>query len=164
MYSVFALLVHWCTIHRISFLTPHHSCMCMRISGTLAFLWHDTNSFLCLYRIWPSTRRFSACKCSHHPHWNLLWFAQRRFRNANDTNTFSLCVCVQAVSPSRQCNYAFPSHPTLLFSFRAQRASATHWLFFSGFWQGVCVLITLPARIFSDLTPSLLLIYGYIIR
>ena len=45
--------------------------------------------------------------------------------DANDTNTFSLCVCVQTVSPSRQCNYALPSHPTLLFSFRAQRASAT---------------------------------------
>ena len=45
--------------------------------------------------------------------------------NAKDTNTFSLCVCVQLVSPSRQCNYALPSHPTLLFSFRAQRASAT---------------------------------------
>ena len=45
--------------------------------------------------------------------------------NAKDTNTFSLCVCVQVVSPSRQCNYAPPSHPTLLFSFRAQRASAT---------------------------------------
>ena len=43
-----------------------------------------------------------------------------------DTNTFSLCVCVQAVSPSRQCNYALPSHPTLLFSLRAQRASATY--------------------------------------
>ncbi len=49
---------------------------------------------------------------------------QRRFRNAKDTNTFSLCVCVQRVSPSRQCNDAPPSHPTLLFSFRAQRASA----------------------------------------
>ena len=49
---------------------------------------------------------------------------QRRFRNAKDTNTFSLCVCVQEVSPSRQCNYAPPSHPTLLFSFNAQRASA----------------------------------------
>ena len=32
---------------------------------------------------------------------------------------------MQGVSPSRQCNYALPSHPTLLFSFRAQRASAT---------------------------------------
>jgi hypothetical protein len=41
--------------------------------------------------------------------------------NAKDTNTFSLCICVQAVSPSRQCNYALPSHPTLLFSFRALR-------------------------------------------
>jgi hypothetical protein len=36
-----------------------------------------------------------------------------------------LFVFVQAVSPSRQCNYALPSHPTLLFSFRVQRASAT---------------------------------------
>jgi hypothetical protein len=45
--------------------------------------------------------------------------------DAKDTNTFSLCVCVQEVSPSRQCNYALPSHPTLLFSFRAQRASGT---------------------------------------
>jgi hypothetical protein len=45
--------------------------------------------------------------------------------DATDTNTFSLCVFVQPVSPSRQCNYALPSHPTLLFSFRAQRASAT---------------------------------------
>ena len=45
--------------------------------------------------------------------------------NAKDTNTFSLCVGVQPVSPSRQCNYALPSHPTLLFSFHAQRASAT---------------------------------------
>ena len=45
--------------------------------------------------------------------------------DVKDTNTFSLCVCVQAVSPSRQCNYAFPSHATLLFSFRAQRASGT---------------------------------------
>jgi hypothetical protein len=34
-------------------------------------------------------------------------------------------VCVQGVSPSRQCNYALPSPPTLLFSFCAQRASAT---------------------------------------
>ena len=42
-----------------------------------------------------------------------------------DTNTFSLCVCVQEVSPSRQCNYTLPSHPTLLFSFRVQRASET---------------------------------------
>ena len=50
---------------------------------------------------------------------------QPRFRNAKDTNTFSLCVCVQGVSPSRQCNYAPPSPPTLLFYFRAQRASAT---------------------------------------
>ena len=31
---------------------------------------------------------------------------------------------MQAVSPSRQCNYALPSHPTLVFSFHAQRASA----------------------------------------
>ncbi len=45
--------------------------------------------------------------------------------NAKDTNTFYLCVCVQTVSPSRQCNYALLSHPTLLFSFRAQRASGT---------------------------------------
>ena len=36
-----------------------------------------------------------------------------------------LFVFVQPVSPSRQCNYALPSHPTLLFSFHAQRASAT---------------------------------------
>jgi hypothetical protein len=28
-----------------------------------------------------------------------------------DTNTFSLCVCVQEVSPSRQCNYALSSNP-----------------------------------------------------
>jgi len=45
--------------------------------------------------------------------------------DVNDTNTFSLCVCVQGVSPPRQCNYAPPSHPTLLFSFRAERVSAT---------------------------------------
>ena len=35
-----------------------------RASATPAFLWHETNSFLCLYRIWPSTRRFSGCECS----------------------------------------------------------------------------------------------------
>jgi hypothetical protein len=45
--------------------------------------------------------------------------------DVNDTNTFS-CVCVQAVSPPRQCNYAPPSHPTLLFTFHAQRVSAIH--------------------------------------
>ena len=33
-------------------------------SATPAFLRHETNSFLCLYRIWPSTRRFSGCECS----------------------------------------------------------------------------------------------------
>ena len=49
-----------------------------RASGTLAFLWHETNCFLCLYHCWPSTRRFSACECSPHPHWNLLWIAQVR--------------------------------------------------------------------------------------
>jgi len=49
----------------------------------------------------------------------LLSVRQRRFRNAKDTNTFSLCVFVQPVSPSRQCNYTLPSHPTLLFPFRA---------------------------------------------
>jgi hypothetical protein len=57
--------------------------------------------------------------------------------NAKDTNTFSLCVCVQGVSPSRQCNYALPSNPTLLFSFRAQRVSAM-WMILTRF---LCVFV-----------------------
>jgi hypothetical protein len=67
---------------------------------------------------------------------------QPRFRNAKDTNTFSLCVSVQVVSPSRQCNYALPSPPTLLFSFRAQRASATRY-----YWHFVCAKKNGPARL-----------------
>jgi hypothetical protein len=53
-------------------------------------------------------------------------FCYGMLSNAKDTNTFSVCVCVQGVSPSRQCNYALPSPPTLLFSFCAQRASGMH--------------------------------------
>ncbi len=73
----------------------------------------------------PYTRRFSVGEYS--PPFPLQFVAHcpACVSNAKDTNTFSLCVCVQPVSPSRQCNYALPSHPTLLFSFRAQRASAT---------------------------------------
>ena len=42
----------------------------------------------------------------------------RLLSDAKDTNTFSLCVCVQRVSPSRQCNYALPSHPILFVFFQ----------------------------------------------
>ena len=74
---------------------------------------------------------------------------QPRFRNTKDTNTFSLCVCVQGVSPSRQCNYAPPSHPTLVFSFHVQRASGTSerkltifvsfvWVLCTSSWPSAC--------------------------
>ena len=69
--------------------------------------------------------------------------------DAKDTNTFSLCVCVQPVSPSRQCNYALPSHPTLLFSFRAQRASET--LLYETNSFGVTFLVpSLPCGLLHD--------------
>jgi hypothetical protein len=49
----------------------------------------ETNSFLCLYHFWPSTRRFSVCECSPHPHWNLLRI--RYFSFVNETKIFFFC-------------------------------------------------------------------------
>jgi hypothetical protein len=41
-----------------------YSCLSSWTQGCTSFLWYETNSFLCLYHFWPSTRRFSDCECS----------------------------------------------------------------------------------------------------
>ncbi len=62
-------------------MVPHHTCcsnssdctpflllMCRYTipwhQGYTVFLWHETNSVLCLYHFWPFTRRFSVRECS----------------------------------------------------------------------------------------------------
>ena len=74
-------------------MVPHHTCcsnssdctpflllMCRYTipwhQGCTVFLWHETNSFLCVNRFWPSTRCFSVGECSPHPLWILLRVAQ----------------------------------------------------------------------------------------
>ncbi len=41
-------------------------------------MWHIANSIGVFTTLWPSTRHFSVCEFSPHPHWNLLRIAQRR--------------------------------------------------------------------------------------
>ncbi len=65
------------------------------ISATHAFLWHGTNSFLCLYHFWPSTRRFSECECSLPSPLNFVMGCSATL--LHETNSFGVTLLVPSI-------------------------------------------------------------------
>ena len=108
----------------------------MRIPTATSIVWVSIYIYVLIHYKFTSTQNVlifcPARSLMHYPPYLIPHSAL--LSHAKDTNTFSLCVFVQRVSPSRQCNYTLPSHPTLLFPFRAQRASATRY-----YWHILCV-------------------------
>jgi len=78
---------------------PHpHSNLLWFAQRCTAFLWHETNSFLCLYHFWPSTRRFSGCECSPlSPLKFVIGCSATRAFWWHETNSFSVTLLVSSL-------------------------------------------------------------------